>query len=54
MGVYLTGVVSRPRFGCYSPIRTDSTEVAEGFSWAGPRRQGGSSAHINVLFSSGR
>ena len=48
MGVYLMGVASRLHFGCYSPIRTDSTEVAEGFSWAGPRRQGGKVGRVYI------
>src|SRR3954452_3237150 len=59
-------VVSRPRFDCYSAARSwfSCAEVAGGFSWAGPRRQGGEvarwqgvkveHAYIDVLSSSGR
>ena len=38
----LSSVVSRPRFGCYSPVRTGSATrgVAKGSRWVGPRWHG--------------
>jgi hypothetical protein len=61
-------MTSRPRFGCYSPVRTGSasTEVADGSAGqvlggkvasgrqGGLRECGRLNVPINILFSSGR